>query len=198
MAPKNGKGKVVGEGEGVVDPKAQQEQERLAQEAAYKKMLNDLKSLGLPKVATGGDLSNWKADLVTIGAIEASKTPDDPLTWKQVEGDAPVKIHSLQHRILVFLAVGSYISPRTDRGFAYMTWLHDNEKVVAKYFGGYTIRVHNEKATIPMVQFQVKDVLALAGIHAPILRTSIAIEAPRKTSRTTTVSAVDEEVEFVL
>ena len=188
--------KVTGEGEGTKadDPKAQQAQA----EEQYKKMLVDLKSLGLPQVATGGDLSNWKADLVTISAIKVSKTPDDSISWKTVEGDNAVKIHSLQHRMLVFLAVGSYISPRTDRGFAYLTWLSSHEKVLSKYFSSYTIRVENEKATIPVIQFQVKDVLALAAIHAPILKKSLEIQEPRKTSRNTVVHAEDEEVEFVL
>jgi len=165
---------------------------------AMKAQLVALKKLGLPQNATGGDLSNWKADYATISKIQVSKAPEDDTSWITVHGEGSAKLASLQVRVFTFLAVASYISARVDRGFAYFTWIDANSTTLKKYFSGYTIRLTNQSATIPVLQFTVDDVLALAKILAPICHASVLIEAPRKTSRTVGTKVEEEDVEFFL
>lgn len=161
-------------------------------------MLLELKKIGIPTVATGGDLATWKADLVTISSIQVSKEPKDNTKWIIIEGEGASKIPALQYRVLVFCAMTVISSVRTDRGYAYITFVNNNEKVISKYFNGYTIRIRNAHAALPVVQVSVPEILELAKVLAPIAGRSLELEKPVRETRSISTKVTAEEVDLVL
>lgn len=153
-----------------------------AQADATKKLLAQFASLPLPELATGGSLSTYAQDLLTIGKIQLQRagTTDWILLHDAANKDAVAKVHPAQLKAVLFTLMGFLVSPRTDRGYAYIQWCKNHKDVVSKVLGQHKIRVEMPKSTIPVLVSTINDLLAGVDVRAKILLDSVKEVAPTK------------------
>lgn len=170
-----------------------------AQAEATKKLLAQFASIELPVLATGSSLATYQQDLISVGKVQVQKSggKDWWTLYSSDKKDEIAKVPQSQLRALLFVVLGFLVSPRTDRGFAYICWSADNKTLLEKILGDYTIKVSMPKSTLPIIVGKVSDMLAHVDVRAGILRASVALQAPVK-SVGTKHSSANEEYDLVL
>jgi hypothetical protein len=139
-----------------------------------------LSKCGMPVLPNGSTHDNWKADFITIDTVMASADG--------FEGTAPVvtihgkqgvtKIPSIQRTAMLWISGVMFASPRSGTGAAYALWVAKNKDNLIKALGKYTLRIHNLKSQLPVLQARVVDLIKIAELQAVVIQTGMAIEKP--------------------
>src|SRR5574340_1807493 len=153
-----------------------------AQAEATKRLVAQFAALELPVLATGSPLTTYQQDLISVGKVQAQKEGREDwwILHSSIKGDEVAKIPQSQLRALLFVVLSFLVSPRTDRGYAYIQWAATNKKLLEQHLGSYTVKVSMPKSTLPIIVGKVSEFLATVEVRAKILRDSVALQAPVK------------------